>query len=125
MCFVQTGKVKLSVVSSQSQEAIVALLEPGAFFGEGCLAGQLVCMATAATAEESTIVRIDKQAMPIEEATISNMWEGAAIVEVLERKCLCTNKTSTTSSPSLAESILVRASLRQPFLSHTSSPKNV
>ena len=61
--YVQTGKVRLSVTSSQGQEAIVALLEPGAFFGEGCLAGQLVCMATAAAVEKSTIVRIDKPAM--------------------------------------------------------------
>ncbi len=61
--YIQTGQVKLTVISSQGNEAIVALLEPGAFFGEGCLAGQLVCMATAAAAETSTVVRIDKQAM--------------------------------------------------------------
>jgi CRP-like cAMP-binding protein len=42
---------------------IIAMLEPGAFFGEGCLARQLVCMATAAATEKSTVVRIDKQAM--------------------------------------------------------------
>ena len=61
--YIQTGQVKLTVISSQGKEAIVAMLEPGAFFGEGCLAGQLVCMATAAATEKSTIVRIDKQAM--------------------------------------------------------------
>jgi CRP/FNR family transcriptional regulator, cyclic AMP receptor protein len=61
--YVQAGRVKLTVISSQGKEAIVSILEPGAFFGEGCLAGQLVCMATAAAAEQSTVVRIDKQAM--------------------------------------------------------------
>ena len=61
--YVQAGRVKLSVVSQQGKEAVVAMLEQGSFFGEGCLAGQLVCMATATTAEDSTIVRIDKQAM--------------------------------------------------------------
>ena len=61
--YIQAGKVRLSVASSQGQEAIIAILEEGAFFGEGCLAGQLVCMATAAAVEKSTIVRIDKQAM--------------------------------------------------------------
>ncbi len=61
--YIQTGKIKLTVISSQGNEAIVALLEPGDFFGEGCLAGQLVCMATATAAETSTVVRIDKQAM--------------------------------------------------------------
>ena len=61
--YIQAGKVKLTVVSQQGKEAIVAILEQGGFFGEGCLAGQLVCMGTATTAEDSTIVRIDKQAM--------------------------------------------------------------
>jgi CRP/FNR family cyclic AMP-dependent transcriptional regulator len=61
--YIQTGQVKLTVISSQGKEAIVAMLEPGAFFGEGCLAGQLVCMATATATETSTLVRIDKQAM--------------------------------------------------------------
>jgi CRP-like cAMP-binding protein len=61
--YIQTGKVKLSVLSEQGKEAVIAILEKGSFFGEGCLAGQLVCMATATTAEDSTIVRIDKQAM--------------------------------------------------------------
>jgi CRP/FNR family transcriptional regulator, cyclic AMP receptor protein len=61
--YLQTGKVTLTVISSQGKEAIIALLEPGAFFGEGCLAGQLVRMATAAAVEKTTVVRIDKQAM--------------------------------------------------------------
>ena len=61
--YIQTGKVKLSVVSQQGKEAVVAMLAQGSFFGEGCLAGQLVCMATATTAEDATLVRIDKPAM--------------------------------------------------------------
>jgi CRP-like cAMP-binding protein len=61
--YIQTGKVTLTVISSEGKEAIVAMLEPGAFFGEGCLAGQSVYMATATAAETSTVVRIDKEAM--------------------------------------------------------------
>ena len=61
--YVQAGRVKLSVVSQQGKEAVVAILERGNFFGEGCLAGQLVCMATATSLDNSSIVRIDKQAM--------------------------------------------------------------
>ena len=61
--YVQAGKVKLTVVSPQGKEAIIAMMEPGSFFGEGCLAGQLVCMATATAMADSTLVRIDKQAM--------------------------------------------------------------
>jgi CRP/FNR family transcriptional regulator, cyclic AMP receptor protein len=61
--YVQAGRVKLTVVSKQGKEAVVAILEPAAFFGEGHLMGQQVCMATAVTLEASTIVRIDKQVM--------------------------------------------------------------
>ena len=61
--YVQAGRVKLSIVSQQGKEAVVAILEPGNFFGEGCLAGQLVRMATATSLDHSRIVRIDKQAM--------------------------------------------------------------
>jgi len=61
--YIQEGRVKLSVVSPEGKEAIVAILERGNFFGEGCLAGQLVHMATATSLENATLVRIDKQAM--------------------------------------------------------------
>ncbi len=61
--YIQTGQVKLTVLSEQGKEAIIAMLEPGSFFGEGCLAGQLTCMATATAIGSSVLVRIDKQAM--------------------------------------------------------------
>jgi CRP-like cAMP-binding protein len=61
--YVQTGRVKLTVVSEMGKEAVVAILNRGDFFGEGCLAGQLVCMATATVLDASTIMRIDKAAM--------------------------------------------------------------
>src|SRR6478672_10514734 len=61
--YIQTGKVKLTVVSQQGKEAVIAILEEGAFFGESCLAGQTVRTATATALEDSEIVRIDKDAM--------------------------------------------------------------
>jgi CRP/FNR family cyclic AMP-dependent transcriptional regulator len=61
--YIQEGQVKLSVVSPEGKEAIVMILERGNFLGEGCLAGQLVHMATATSLENATFVRIDKQAM--------------------------------------------------------------
>ena len=61
--YIQAGKVKLTVVSQQGKEAVVAILERGAFFGESCLAGQAVRVATATAVEDSNIVRIDKDAM--------------------------------------------------------------
>ncbi len=61
--YIQTGMVKLTVVSPQGKEAVVAILEPGAFLGESCLAGQPVRTAMAAALEDSTLMRLDKDAM--------------------------------------------------------------
>ena len=61
--YIQAGKVKLTVISPQGKEAVVAILEPGSFFGEGGLAGQPVHLATATALEDARIVRIDKQSM--------------------------------------------------------------
>jgi CRP/FNR family transcriptional regulator, cyclic AMP receptor protein len=61
--YIQAGKVKLTVVSPHGKEAVIVILEPRSFFGEGCLAGQLVQLATATATEGASIVRIDKQSM--------------------------------------------------------------
>jgi CRP/FNR family transcriptional regulator, cyclic AMP receptor protein len=61
--YVQGGQIKLTVVSHQGKEAVVAILEPGSFFGEACLAGESLRLATATALENTTIVRIAKQAM--------------------------------------------------------------
>ncbi len=63
MFYIQAGKVKLTVVSQQGKEAVVAILEQGSFFGESCLAGQTVRTATATALEDASLVRIDKDAM--------------------------------------------------------------
>ena len=55
--YIQEGRIKLSVVNEAGKEAIVAILGPGDFFGEGCLAGQSVRMGTA-TALLPTIVSV-------------------------------------------------------------------
>ena len=61
--YIQKGKVKITVVSEQGKEAVVAILETNEFFGEGCLAGQTKRIATVATMTESVIVRLDKAAI--------------------------------------------------------------
>jgi CRP-like cAMP-binding protein len=61
--FVQQGKVKVTVLSPQGKQAVIALLGPGDFFGEGCLAGQPVRMATAIALMECSIVRLAKPTM--------------------------------------------------------------
>ena len=61
--YIQNGKVQIAAVSKQGKEGIIAILEPGEFFGEGCLAGQSLRMATASAMTECAIVRIEKDAM--------------------------------------------------------------
>ena len=58
--YIQKGRVKLTVVSKQGKEAVIAILGVGDFFGEGCLAGQPLRMSTVTTITECSIVRIDK-----------------------------------------------------------------
>jgi CRP/FNR family cyclic AMP-dependent transcriptional regulator len=61
--FIQAGEVKLTIVSGQGKEAVIAILEHGAFFGEGCLAAQPLRMATATAAGPASVVRVAKKTM--------------------------------------------------------------
>ncbi len=61
--YIQEGGVRLSVLSKTGREAVVAILGPGDFFGEGCLAGQPVRMGSATAITRSTILVIDKDQM--------------------------------------------------------------
>jgi CRP/FNR family cyclic AMP-dependent transcriptional regulator len=61
--YIQHGKVKLTVVSPQGKEAVIAILNTGEFFGEGCLAAQRRRMATVTAMTDSTVMRIEKVAI--------------------------------------------------------------
>lgn len=61
--YIQKGRVKLSVLSEQGKEAVVAILEPGQFFGEGCLNGQRLRIATTTALEQCVITAITRDAM--------------------------------------------------------------
>jgi CRP/FNR family transcriptional regulator, cyclic AMP receptor protein len=61
--YIQEGRVKLTVVSRRGKEAVIAILGPGDFFGEGCLAGQSTRMASAAAMSECSIMRLEKAAL--------------------------------------------------------------
>src|SRR4249919_1489222 len=67
--YIQQGKVRLTVVSEQGKEAVIAILEPGHFFGEGCLNGHPLRIATTRAIDECVITRIEKATMI---ATIHN-----------------------------------------------------
>ena len=61
--YIQKGKLKLTVISEQGKEAVIAILGPGHFFGEGCLNGHGLRVATTTAMDECTITRIAKAAM--------------------------------------------------------------
>jgi CRP/FNR family transcriptional regulator, cyclic AMP receptor protein len=61
--YIQQGGVKLSVVNSTGKEAVVAVLNPGDFFGEGCLAGQPIRMGSATSTAATSVLVIDKEEM--------------------------------------------------------------
>jgi CRP/FNR family cyclic AMP-dependent transcriptional regulator len=61
--YIQSGKVKLSVVSEQGKEAVVAILGTDEFVGEGCLVGKTLRLMTAVAATDSVIVRLEKAAI--------------------------------------------------------------
>jgi CRP/FNR family transcriptional regulator, cyclic AMP receptor protein len=67
--YIQQGTVKLTVVSEQGKEAVVAILGPGQFIGEGCLNGHALRIATTRAVDECVITRLDKATMI---ATIHN-----------------------------------------------------
>ena len=83
--FVQRGKVKLTVLSRQGKQAVVALLGPGDFFGEGCLAGQSLRMSTATAMTDSAIVALPKPGM------IRALHEDAAFSETFTTYLLSRN----------------------------------
>jgi CRP/FNR family transcriptional regulator, cyclic AMP receptor protein len=83
--YLRTGKVKLTVTSEQGKEAIVAVLGPGEFFGEGCLAGQLLRVAAAVTMSDCTLARIEKALM------VRVLHEQHDVSELFVTHLLCRN----------------------------------
>ena len=61
--YIEKGKIEITVLSEHGKEGIIAILEPGAFFGEGCLAGQPLHLATAVAMTVCDIIRIEKDTM--------------------------------------------------------------
>lgn len=61
--YIQKGKVKITVVSKRGKEAVIAVLQDGDFFGEGCLSAQPLRISTASALQHGTVVRLEKKMM--------------------------------------------------------------
>ena len=83
--YIERGRVQLNVVSEVGKEGVIAMLHAGDFFGEGCLAGQPVHMASAVAMAEAEVVRIEKSAM------VSLLHEQAVFSELFTAHLLSRN----------------------------------
>lgn len=124
--YIQDGGVKLSVVNEGGKEAVVAILGPGDFFGEGCLAGQTVRMGTAAAIVPTTIMFIEKSEMARVLRT-EHAFSDRFITHMLGRNLRIEedliDQLFNSSEKRLARSLLLLARYGKDDLPHSVIPK--
>jgi CRP/FNR family transcriptional regulator, cyclic AMP receptor protein len=110
--YIQSGKVKLTVVSEQGKEAVVAMLQTNDFFGEGCLAGQAKRIATVVTIMDSVIVRLEKAAIVRvihEEPAFSEMFIAHLLARAIRVEADLVDQLFNSSEKRLARLLLLLA----------------
>ena len=110
--YIQKGKVKITVVSEQGKEAVVAILGPDEFCGEGCLTGQPRRMATAVAMTECEIMRLEKAAMIRvlhEEPAFSEMFVAHLLARTIRVEEDLVDQLFNSSEKRLARSLLLLA----------------
>jgi CRP/FNR family cyclic AMP-dependent transcriptional regulator len=124
--YIQEGKVKLTVVSKQGKEAVIALLGPGDFFGEGCLAGQPLRMATATTLTACSIMRLDKDEMVRmlrEQPRLSEVFVAHLLSRNIKFEEDLVDQLFNSSEKRLARVLLLLANFGKPGLPELVIPK--
>ncbi len=124
--YIQEGRVKLTVVSEHGKEAVVAILEKGAFCGESCLAGQKVCLATATSINGSTVVRITKAAMMRalrEDSAFSELFMTHLLIRSIRTVDDLLDQLFNSSEKRLARVLLLMAHFGKNGRSETVIPK--
>jgi len=124
--YIQKGKVKLTVVSKQGKEAVIAILGQGDFFGEGCLAGQTLRMATVTTISECSIVRIDRAdtvRVLQEEPAFSEMFLHYILSRNIRIEADLVDQLFNTSEKRLARVLLLLANFGKEDKPETVIPK--
>ena len=114
--YLQQGSVKLSVLSKTGKEAIVAMLGPGEFFGEGCLAGQTRRMATAKAMSASTVLVVEKghmQQMLHREPALSDRFRVHMLARNIRIEEDLVDQLFNSSEKRLARTLLLMASYGQ------------
>jgi CRP/FNR family transcriptional regulator, cyclic AMP receptor protein len=110
--YIQKGGVKLSVVSRAGKEAVVAMLGPGDFFGEGALIGQSIRIGTATATTLTTVLVIEKEAMLRllhDEPTFSNRFISFMLARNLRIEADLVDQLFNSSEKRLARTLLLLA----------------
>ena len=110
--YIQEGGVKLSVLSSAGKEAVVAMLGPGDFIGEGCLAGQTHRMGTAMAMAPTTVLRIPKREMMRtlhEQSSLSDRFISHMLVRNIRIEEDLVDQLFNSSEKRLARTLLLLA----------------
>jgi CRP/FNR family cyclic AMP-dependent transcriptional regulator len=124
--YIEKGAVRLSVLSHAGKEAVVALLEAGYFFGEGCLAGQMHRMATATAVTPSTILAVEKSEM-VRQLHGAPPFADRFLTHMLTRNIRIeedlVDQLFNSTEKRLARTLLLLARYGEPEASHRALPK--
>ena len=124
--YVERGAVRLSVLSHSGKEAVIAVLEPGRFFGEGCLASQPRRMATATAMAASRIISVDKPEM-VRQLHARRVFADRFLTHMLTRNIRIEedliDQLFNSSEKRLARTLLLLARYGEPEASHRSLPR--
>jgi CRP/FNR family transcriptional regulator, cyclic AMP receptor protein len=110
--YIQKGKVKVTIVSQQGREAVIAILGKDEFFGEGCLAGQPLRIGSAAAMVESEIMKIDKTAVVLAlhtHASFSEMFLAHLLQRTIRVEEDLVDQLFNSSEKRLARALLLLA----------------
>ena len=110
--YIRDGKVKVTVISEQGKEAVVAVLGPDEFCGEGCLTGQTLRIATASALTECEIMRLDKGAIVRvlhDEPAFSEMFVSHLLARTIRVEADLVDQLFNSSEKRLARALLLLA----------------
>ena len=124
--YVEQGTVRLSVLSHAGKEAVIAVLEVGHFFGEGCLVGQTYRMATASAMPSCTIIIVEKQDM-VQQLKAQPAFADRFLTHMLTRNIRIEedliDQLFNSSEKRLARTLLLLARYGEPEATHRALPR--
>jgi CRP-like cAMP-binding protein len=124
--YLHEGGVRLTVINESGKEAVIAILGPGDFLGEGCLAGQSICMATATTIAPTTMLVIEKNEMIRvlhEEHEFSDRFIAYMLARNIRVEADLIDQLFNSSEKRLARTLLLLARYGAPGLPQKVLPK--